>query len=135
MAIPLNCLILLKKRLTNRYNPAADLTPIYIRALDLARASVEVVAFSTGYGLSVSLEKIILPDGTSSLIVARFDDLAALCSAYTLSSGFDDIHRLVLADHEVRMALHDLIEANSIPHASTVNCARHGALPPCNCPT
>lgn len=109
---------------SSRFDELKDLIPIYIRAFDLARASVEVVAFSIGYGLGVLLEKIVYPDGSSELIVPKFDHLATLCSSYTLLENFDKIHTIVLTDNDVRMALHELIEANSMPHVSLVNCAR-----------
>jgi hypothetical protein len=47
--------------------------PVYMRALDLCRASVDVVAFAMGCGLSVFLDTISDPSGNPSPILCKDD--------------------------------------------------------------
>jgi hypothetical protein len=107
----------------NRYTPN-DFLPVYMRAMDLCRASVDLVAFTKGYGLTVVLETFVDPTGATSSLLFKDDSLAPLCSALTLSSGFDEVHTMVLTDVGLFMALNDLVGAITLPHVSTVNCAR-----------
>jgi hypothetical protein len=107
----------------NRYVPS-DFVHIYMRALDLCQASVNLVAFSQGWGLTVVLDTFVSPDGTRSPIAPQDLSLASLCTTFKLDSGFDEIHSLVLTDWQLGMALHDLILAITVPHVSAVNCAR-----------
>ncbi|MBA8735482.1 hypothetical protein [Chromobacterium violaceum] len=102
-----------------------DLLPhIYMRAFDLSRASVDVVAFAMESGLSVHLHTLIRPDGTSTPLLFNDLRLPSLCSAYNLSEGFDEIHSMVLLSPNLFMAFNDLIQSITLPHKSLVNCAR-----------
>jgi hypothetical protein len=51
----------------NRWSPEV-LASVYMRALDFCRASVNLVAFAMGCGLSVHLETLIDPVGASSTL-------------------------------------------------------------------
>lgn len=101
---------------------------IYIRSSDMARATVDIIAFSTGIGFMVILDKRIMPDGSESEIMPEDRSVASLCTAYGLDvsrrSDFSDVYRTVLSDPAIFMALHDLIESISNQHAAPVNCAR-----------
>jgi hypothetical protein len=97
---------------------------VYIRALDLCRASVDVVAFTKGWGLTVLLEAFVDPNGERSSIFFKDDSLAPLCTALTLTDAFDQVHGMVLQEASLFMALDDLIVAITLPHVSPVNCAR-----------
>jgi hypothetical protein len=107
----------------NRYAPS-DFITIYMRALDLSRASVDVVAFAMGWGLTVVLETFVDPNGQTSTIAPIDNSLPLLCTAFNLANGFDEVYSLVLTDPSLFMALNDLILAITLPHVSTVNCAR-----------
>jgi hypothetical protein len=107
----------------NRFT-VEDFVPIYMRALDLCRASVDVVAFAKGWGLTVYLDTFVDPNGMESVIVFKDDRLPPLCTALTLTEGFDKIHNLVLGEPALFMALNDLIVAITLPHVAPVNCAR-----------
>jgi len=73
----------------NRYDPN-DFTHLYIRALDLTRASVDLIAFATGWCLTVVLDTFVDPDGQRSPIAPKDDSLRSLCTAFDLTNGFDD---------------------------------------------
>lgn len=107
----------------NRWGPK-DFVPVYMRALDLCRASVDTVAFAMGYGLTVYLETLVDSTGAHSALLFKDDSLPPLCTAFTLTKGFDEVHSMVLRDPALFMALNDLITAITLPHKSLVNCAR-----------
>lgn len=107
----------------NRWDPDT-FVPVYMRALDLGRASVDVIAFTMGYGLTVFLDTLVDPSGTRSTILLKDDSLPPLCTAFTLNKGFDEVHSMVLQDTALYMALNDLIVAITLPHVAPVNCAR-----------
>ena len=56
------------------------LSTLWARANNLTRACVDVAAFSTGLGLTVYIDKLVLPDGTVQDIVADNAYLAPLCT-------------------------------------------------------
>lgn len=101
---------------------------LYRRALDLARASTNLVAFATGYGLTVILETMIDPVGTPSSIAPIDPAIAPLCTAFSLEPArqddFNATFRVVLAEPPLFRSLDDLIAAITLPHVSLVNCGR-----------
>ncbi len=97
---------------------------IYMRALDLCRAQVDLVAFKNGIGLTVLLESLRDPKGNVTAIVPIDNRLAEICTAFTLEQGFDQACANVLRSVPLFMALRDLISAITVPHDSLVNCAR-----------
>ena len=97
---------------------------IYMRAFDICRAQVDLVAFKSGLGLTVVLETFIDPNGAATKILLQNESLAALCTAFTLDDGFDQVCSHVLRSIPLFMALRDLIAAISLPHVSPVDCAR-----------
>jgi hypothetical protein len=99
-------------------------TDAYIRSLDLAKAAVDTLAFSTGHGLSVILEHWVDSKGVSSEIMLGDQNLASLSTVYKRPGGFNDVLAVVLADHKIFHALNDLILSNTLPHHAVVNCAR-----------
>jgi hypothetical protein len=107
----------------NRYT-SENLVTVYMRALDICRASVHLASFRMGYGLTVVLEALVDPSGSRSAILPKDDVLASLCTAFTLTDGFDAVHAMVLEDWRLFGVLNDLIEAITLPHISLVNCAR-----------
>jgi hypothetical protein len=118
---------------TNRFEQkdADDCTYFYMRALDLARAAVDVVAFAMGFGLTVFLETLVKPDGASVILIPRDERLAALCTAYdvnspdpTRNSDFDKVLLAVMGTPALFMNLNDLILGITLPHHGSVNFAR-----------
>jgi hypothetical protein len=100
------------------------LSDLYRRALDLSRASVELVGFVKGCALTVYLDSFIDHEGIEKKLHMEDQSLSTLCTAFNLDCDFDVVQVLVLQEPDLFMALHDLIEAISIPHVSLVNCAR-----------
>ncbi len=107
----------------NRWAPD-DFVHVYMRAVDLCRASVNVVAFAMGCGLTAFLDTFVDPNGMHSPMLCGDDRLRPLCTAFTLTTGFDEVHAMVLQNPTLFMALNDLILAITLPHVSSVNCAR-----------
>src|SRR5258708_34540451 len=89
---------------TNRFQHD-EVVHYWMRALDLARASVDLVAFAEGYGLTVILYTLIRPNGVRSVMLGRDDRLAPLCTAFSVNSDdpeknaeFDRVYQLVLSE-------------------------------------
>lgn len=97
---------------------------IYMRALDLCRAQVDLVGFKMGWGLTVVLDSFIDPDGATTPIFPKDETLGALCTAFALDKHFDKLCVKVIESPSLFMALRDLVSAISLPHVSLVDCAR-----------
>lgn len=101
---------------------------LFIRALDLARATVDLACFSSGIGATVFLDTLIDPDGKQSTLLAQDPSLVSLCTAFRSgpppNPDMAMILQAVLTEPPLFMALNDLITAISLPHHSVVNCAR-----------
>jgi hypothetical protein len=109
----------------------ADLSRVYMRAFDLARATVDLTCFSTGFGLTVILDRYTNPSGSTTPIAPHTPALSALCTAFNLEPStsieqneFHKVLTMVLTDWRLFRILRQLIEANTVPHESAVNCAR-----------
>jgi hypothetical protein len=68
----------------NRFEQTQHLIPVYMRAFDLVRATVDVSAFATGYGLSVIIDSFTDASGVTTPFVAHDPTIAGLCTAFTL---------------------------------------------------
>jgi hypothetical protein len=97
---------------------------LYMRALDICRAQVDLVAFKMGVGLTVIFDSFRDPSGETTQIVSRDENLARLSTAFSLEQGFDQLCAKVIQSVPLFMALRDLISAISLPHVSLVDCAR-----------
>jgi len=106
-----------------KYKPG-HFDAIYMRALDLSRAQVDLVAFKMGLGATVMLETFVDPVGAKTPIVLKDDRLPTLCTAFTLEQGFNELLVKVIQSVPLFMALRDLVSAITVPHASPVDCAR-----------
>jgi hypothetical protein len=86
----------------NKFDYNLHIESIYMRAFDLARATVDLAAFSAGWGLTVLLDKLTLPDGTITDLAPGDARLAALCTAFALggpappSADQNDFHKVLL---------------------------------------
>src|SRR6266487_4666171 len=95
----------------NRFQPDESVHLI-IRALDVARLAVDLVAFATGYGLTVVLDALITPTGDSTPILFEDLRLAPLCSAFQVNAttpaenaDFGKMYRLALSEPGLFIAL------------------------------
>jgi hypothetical protein len=101
------------------------ITELYRRSIDIARASVDLVGFSRGLGLTVVLDEVIDEAGNKKDIVPSDLSLEALCDVFKLGDGtFDQVLRIVLSSPPLFFALRDLIETITLPHRAPTNCAR-----------
>jgi len=86
------------------------------------------VAFATGDGLLVSLDKIILPDGQELKALSRDPAIPSLVTAIETQPGPQPemlkVYQALLADPELMLALNDLIATRVHPHYAVINCAR-----------
>ena len=115
----------------DKFDPA-DVTALYMRAFDLARATADLAAFSSGYGFNVVFETFTSPEGTATPFGAYDASLAPLCTAYQMGvraatvdkNNFHRVLTIVSTDWRIFRALRHLIDAITLPHESAVNCAR-----------
>jgi hypothetical protein len=108
------------------------ITAIYMRAFDLARATVDLAAFSSGWAFVVVFETFTAPDGATTPIGAYDPSLATFCTAYQMGvkstdveeNDFHKVLAIVSTDWRIFRALRHLIEAITLPHESATHCAR-----------
>lgn len=96
-----------------------NFSEVYMRAFDMTRAAIDSFAFVHGLGLSVLLEKVILPSGIEQNIRVEEPELAALVTAFDLrpenkETRFEAMSRIVLSDPSIFLALNDLIVSISL---------------------
>ena len=115
----------------SEFDQSEHLARIYMRAFDLVRATVDLTSFSTGYGLSVLIDSFTDTSGVTTPFVPYDPTKAALCTAFTMTPAttidaneFHKVLIIVLTDWRIFRALRELIEAITLPHESSVNCAR-----------
>jgi hypothetical protein len=101
---------------------------LHMRALDIARAVVDLACFASGFGATVILETLTKPDGSESQILPRDERLPPLCTSFKLglapNPDLDKMLQIVLTEPALFMALNDLIVSITLPHHSPVNCGR-----------
>jgi hypothetical protein len=105
----------------------SNISPLYMRALDLARAAINVVSFASGQGISASLDIAIGENGIPTTVIPQDPSIASLCTAYRLSpsnTDFHTIYNIVLGEPALSLVLNDLTSAVRLPHVSPVACAR-----------
>jgi hypothetical protein len=107
----------------NRYSKN-DITPIFIRAFDLARTSINLVAFATGVGPVLVFNFIIGPNGLPHGLIPMDRNVAKCVTAYDLSRDFDVVFKLVVENVSLFRDINDLIECIWNPHVTPVNCGR-----------
>ncbi len=99
-----------------KFDESAHLLPLFVRASEIARTCVDLVAFTTGNGLTAVLEIFTNPAGTSIPLAAQRPSLGAFVTASKMGTAdFDKALQVVLAEPILSMALRDLIEAISSP--------------------
>ena len=109
----------------NKFDESAHLVVLFMRATELAKASIDLASFASVHGLTAVLETFTDASGTSIPLAAQRPSLEAHAAAVRLGTAdFDKLLDLVLAEPPLFMALHDLIEALSSPQRARVNCAR-----------
>ena len=111
----------------DRFDPT-DLVPIWMRAFDIVRAAVDLACFAAGIGATVTLDRMVDPKAEHRTLLSQEPGLANLCSAFSIgeppNADLSTVLNIVLREPPLFMALNDLITAITLPHHSTVSCAR-----------
>jgi hypothetical protein len=105
------------------YDPAADPSLYVTRALDLARAIVDPIAFTEGVGLLVYLDEIVLPGKEKVPLIHQHSKLKHICTAFA-GDGLEELQKLSIQDPQLHRALNDLVVSITFPGPALVNCAR-----------
>ena len=79
------------------YSPR-DKVALYMRAFDLARTTVEMVAFAKGWAVTIVMSEFVDPEGAVTPIFLANDKLASICTSFDLQSGFEEMLGIVLND-------------------------------------
>jgi hypothetical protein len=108
----------------NQFDSAIHLTPIAMRAHDVARAAVDLVCFATGNGYTFVLETWTDLSGVIRPVAPQQPALAALSTSIAAPADFHKVLRLVVTDPPLFMALRDLIEAITQWHRAPTSAAR-----------
>lgn len=103
---------------------ADHLADVYRRALDIARAQVNLIGFKMGWGLTVVIDSYVDINGEKKALLFHDGRLPAYASAFDLSNGFDEILSRVIQQPLLMMALQELISSISLPHVAPIDCAR-----------
>jgi hypothetical protein len=106
----------------------SDISELYTRSLDLARASVNLLAFSEGLGPTIIIDTLIDPNGIPSWLEPASRNLKSEVTVLKFplqsESDFDRLYKIVVEDVALFRALNDLIECIWNPHVAPVNCGR-----------
>jgi hypothetical protein len=105
----------------------SDLNQVLLSAFELSRTAVDLIAFSTGRGLTVILDQAIYADGSVVDIHLHNAYVAPLCTAFSINpsnNSLDPVLGRVVNKLSLMTALHDLTETIAIPHRVRLNCAR-----------
>jgi len=111
----------------NRFTTDPEfLATLHKAVFDRTQAIVSLVGFSTGYGLTVYFDYLILPDGQKSAFIMSHPALASLCTAFNHKNSveLDTIMGIVLSDHSFCIALNELNEALTLTHHAIASCER-----------
>lgn len=100
-------------------------TYAYVRAVDMARAITDVMAFKLGEGLIVILDKFS-DERNPEIQSIRINDpeLSPLCHSLDSDERFQQVCAAVCSNSALTLALTDLLAANMNLHLATINCAR-----------
>ena len=103
---------------------------LWKRSLDLAKACVSLLSFASENAVTVVLDTVIKPDGSSSQLVSCHRN-AQLCTAFSISGealkdnpDFNQVLNIVLQEPPLFMALEDLISSVTMPNHAPINCGR-----------
>jgi len=104
---------------------------LHRRAYDLARASINVAAFATGFGVTVFFDEFVGPNGIPTPRVFTNPQLVPECTSFKMNPStiqekkdLEAILGIVMSEPALFMALNDLIYGVSTPHMTPVNCGR-----------
>jgi hypothetical protein len=95
----------------------SDFPQIFFSAYEVVRSGVDLVAFSTGIGLTVVLDRAIYADGSVREVQRQYNNLPPLCTAFTLTPA-DNVQRTLvelLQNRVLLIALRDLTETLADP--------------------
>jgi hypothetical protein len=105
-----------------------DVVFAYVRASDIARATVDLFSLSSGYGLVAVLDTLVDAVGNTRPMVPHDARLTTVCTAFGTdpdrSADFALVYKIVVEEPAIFLALHDYAGAMAYPHAVPVSCAR-----------
>lgn len=104
----------------------SDFSEAYRRAFDVVKGTVGILSFAKGLGTTVIMDEHTDIEGVRSPIANDAQQLASHCTvaAPGIEKTYMEVLKIVFAEHELLLALNDLVESIATPNVSAVNCAR-----------
>jgi hypothetical protein len=114
---------------SNQYSTHEEISEVYKRVFDMARAAVDCFSYVKGWGLSIILERVVPPNGVEQMILVQRPELAKLVTAFNIdstdpSNNFNAMYKIALSDPDVMLAVNDLIASIAVSHHGPINCGR-----------
>jgi hypothetical protein len=94
------------------------------RAEFVVRTAVTLFGFQNAFGVSFDLDTMIDANGELHLVGTQNAFLIPLCTAYDASANFSGAFSLINSDHNLVMALGDLVDAVKNTSDAPINLAR-----------
>jgi hypothetical protein len=103
------------------------LSELFKRATDMARLAVNLAAFTSGYGLTVTLETMLAPAGIR--VLHRQETVSPSSTTAFGATGMDPqetgkVFALMIQEPSAFIALDDLIKAVTSTHTALADCGR-----------
>jgi hypothetical protein len=116
----------------DKWNKDLHFMPVYMRAMDIARAHTDLFSFQWAIGLTVTFETFIDTNGSESALLVQQPELKDFATStinetspqHFNENNFDIVLRRVIENFSAMGALHDLNEAITQTHASPRACGR-----------
>jgi hypothetical protein len=113
----------------NRTNVPHDWEQLHLSAFELARSTVDLMAFAIGYGLTLVMDSATSSDGRSGALLAHDAGLPPLCTAFRVNQerpdgSLEEMLHVVMREQAIMVVLNDLTSTMEAPYRVPVNCAR-----------
>lgn len=115
---------------TNRFDEEV-LAWVLPYVFDWVSAEIDLFSFSTGRALTVNIDRVEWPDGSTRFLAGTAPDLATLATACTVTNHGESVRvelrdalRISIAEPTLMLALRDLGASLRYGNSSIVNCAR-----------
>jgi hypothetical protein len=97
---------------------------LFTYAMNCVRPHVDLVSFSNFVGTIVVIDKVIDIDNRTTLLAHFYPQMSGLCSSFSSTSNWESVLIFAMESPTLKLALHDLILALTIPDQLAINCAR-----------
>lgn len=109
--------------IVDEYDPAVHFGAMHMRASDIAAATVNLIAFANGLGVTTIFDTFTDPAGETTQLLLRDRPLGGLATAVvTEEPNFTEVLNLVIQQPKLYNALRDLIHAIRVSSEIPASC-------------